>query len=200
MASEVEICNMALSFLGVDTIAALTEDSNEGKLCRLHYPLVRDAVLRAYSWGFAIRRTSLAAVLPAPDYQWLHQYQLPTGPSPLRCLRVLDTEQDESSAKRLWKVEGSKILTNYPAPLNIRYIAQVVDSQAFDPLFVIALSMRMAGFLAANATESAGRIEQSRIAYEAAITEARATDAATGQSGRIRGTLFLESREDSFSG
>lgn len=198
MASEVEICNMALDLLGADRIQSFADDTQSARLCSLNYPNLRDAVLMAYPWRFAIRRVSLTALATAPLYDWGFQYQLPTGPDPLKCLLVLDTEQDPNTADREWTIEGTKIFCDYSSPLKIRYIAQVIDTKEYDALFVIALSARLAIFLAAHITESAGRIDQARALYMEALAEARATNGAIGKSRNMRGIELLTSRGEGF--
>ncbi len=63
MASEVDICNLALSHLG-DTaeIASLSERSTQAKLCARFYPMARNTMLEMATWSFATRRVKLALV------------------------------------------------------------------------------------------------------------------------------------------
>ena len=56
MASEVDICNRALSKLGAARITSLTEDSVNARACNAMYESVRDAELRAHPWNFAMKR------------------------------------------------------------------------------------------------------------------------------------------------
>ena len=60
MASEVQICNLALAKIGDQQITSLTENSKAGRLCNLVYEPLRDATLRAHPWNFAITRETLA--------------------------------------------------------------------------------------------------------------------------------------------
>ena len=63
MASEVEICNLALSHLG-DTATVASSDPPEGSAqaehCARFYPIARDALLEMQNWKFATRRATLA--------------------------------------------------------------------------------------------------------------------------------------------
>ena len=42
MASEVEICNLALSNIRAGSINSLTEGSLQAQICKLKYPILRD--------------------------------------------------------------------------------------------------------------------------------------------------------------
>ena len=198
MATEVEICNMALDLIGANRITSLADNTLQGRICAANYPLLRDAVLTAYPWRFAIRRVSLTALVSTPIYGWGKEYQLPTGPNPLKWLLVLDTAQDATTADKEWTIEGTKLVADYSSPLLIRYIGQVTNTQEFDSLFVIALSARLAVHLSANITESAGRIDQARSLYQETIAEARATNGTLGKSGILRSIDLLSSRGEGF--
>lgn len=69
--TEVDICNRALSRLGCNTVSSPTglvkdivENSLEAKVCRSFYEQIRDSVLEARVWSFALHQDIVA---PAPD-------------------------------------------------------------------------------------------------------------------------------------
>ena len=51
--SKTDICNKALTYLGVKTIATITENSQQALRLNYIYETTRDAVLREFDWGFA---------------------------------------------------------------------------------------------------------------------------------------------------
>mgnify|MGYP000862511461 CR=1 FL=1 len=61
MASKVSIANGALERLGEKRIESLTQDDVRARSMNASFDSVRDALLRKYDWGFAIRRASIAA-------------------------------------------------------------------------------------------------------------------------------------------
>jgi hypothetical protein len=91
MASEVGICNLALSHLGdTATVASIKppDASVQAQLCARFYPIARDALLEMGSWGFATRRVQLTRLnLPtftdaagnATPGTWLYAYALPNA-------------------------------------------------------------------------------------------------------------------------
>jgi hypothetical protein len=149
MASEIQIMNMALIKLGADSITSRTDNKNSARVMNSIYEMVRDAELRRHRWRFAIRRASLAALTDSPlTGPFALQYQLPVD-----CLRVLAVGDDYPSAdlsdyrtqsSSEFSVESQKILTNFPAPLSLRYTARISDTGVFDPAFTEALASRLA--------------------------------------------------------
>jgi hypothetical protein len=181
MATDVSICNRALQILGADSIIALTDDNNRGRAMAIAYPAVRDAELRRHRWSFAIKRASLAALADAPTgSQFSTQFQLPND-----CLRVLqvgdfdvgpDLSDFRAAPTELYSVEGRQLLTNFSAPLFIRYLARVSES-LFDVAFAEALSARIAKEACYRITQSTEREQLCDAAYRAAIREATRANA-----------------------
>ena len=90
MASVVDICNSALNMIGASNILALTEDSKAARICNQRYTFVRDSVFRSHPWNCLIRRVSLTPDSETPEFDFSHQYTLPTDPFCLRVLRLED--------------------------------------------------------------------------------------------------------------
>lgn len=192
-ASVVAICNQALALLGADRITDLGDDSQPARLCSVFYEPARDAVLRAYPWNFAIRRAALAALTSTPAWGHDLEYQLPEGPTPEHCLRVLDVYlADERNEP--WRVEGRKILTSLTAPLYISYVARITDPAQYDPLFVKALAARLAVELAYPITASSSMLDLVSRLYTQALNEARVTDAQESSPETVSATDWLDVR------
>jgi hypothetical protein len=52
MASEVDICNLALGHIRAGSIGSLNDSSQPAKLCKNLYPILRDRCLRELPWHF----------------------------------------------------------------------------------------------------------------------------------------------------
>ena len=79
MATEVDICNLALAHLGDDaTIATIKppEGSAQAEKAARFYPIARDSLLEMHTWNFASKRGSLALTTVTLD-QWDYAYQAP---------------------------------------------------------------------------------------------------------------------------
>ncbi|XXJ19852.1 hypothetical protein ACR42D_09975 [Desulfovibrio caledoniensis] len=178
MQPDTQICNLALSLLKItDPIAnVLTESSTEALQCRMHWTPVLKEVLRAYPWRFALKRWNLGGPSDTDDpvFGWGYAYKLPQD-----CLRVVGvfgadgTELREAGS---WEKEGGCILTDEPGPVYITGVQLVEDAKRFDPLFVNALSYRLAAQIAPGVGE--GGMQDNMLAfYTSTLRSGRAIDA-----------------------
>lgn len=198
MASEVDICNIALNNLGASNINSLTEDSKSGRLCNQRYEFVRDTVFRAHPWNCLIQRVELAQDADTPSFGFSYQYQLPADPF---CLRVITmwtglTNSDAAAydnGEVMFKIEGRKLLTN-ESTAKIIYIARVTDPNEYDSLLVETISARLSAELCYAITGSAALLNPMLLSYEEKLKEARYTDATEGMPDRIMAETFIESR------
>lgn len=75
MASEVDICNLALSHIRAASITSLSGTDVRSVACNRQYAVTRDAVLRDHAWGFAKKRKVLILIedtYAGWDYAYLH--------------------------------------------------------------------------------------------------------------------------------
>jgi hypothetical protein len=156
MSSELDICNMALSHLGVSTeiqdLAA--ERSKEAQACRRFYEPTRDEVLRDFDWPFARRREALVKVANDPNTDWSYSYRRPTDALAIRSLPNDAGIRIDTSASRVVYSEGSDatgelIFTDQTAA-EVSYTFRVTDPTKFPPDFVSALSLLLASRIGAR--------------------------------------------------
>jgi len=167
MASEVDICNLALQRLGAKSISSLTEDSTRARECNRVYTHARDTEMRSHPWNFARARASLAASTTVPAFGPAFQYPLPAD-----FLRLLPS-RDQGTLQ----IEGGNILTSDTAPLEIIYIRRVTDPNAFDQGFVDLLAARIARDIAEKVTQANNKIQAAQAAYKEAKADARKVNA-----------------------
>jgi hypothetical protein len=152
MASEVDICNLALSHLGDDaTVAALDppEGSVQADHCARFYPMARDALLEMHEWNFATKRVALADLGSDWD-QWGYAYAKPNNM--LKALAVLPAGAGADTETQPYAIEvnaddADVIYTNQEGAV-LRFISRVTDPTKFSPLFVEALTWLLASKLA----------------------------------------------------
>jgi len=102
MPSQVEICNMALDFLGQTvTIASLTEASKAARACARHYDQVQSEMFALHPWPFATRAIALAEVSDTPHPGWAYQYAYPAGCA--RAWRVCPEDGVRMQSQALWR-------------------------------------------------------------------------------------------------
>jgi hypothetical protein len=185
MASEVSICNLALTKIGEEQILSLTEDSKAGRLCNLHYQPIRDTVLRSHLWNFAMKRATLAASTIAPEYDFTTQFPLPDD-----FIRIVDTDLLRGVE---WKIESGHLLTDDDA-VKIRYVSKITDPNKFDPMFIEALAARIAAELSQPLSDSTTLTQQMFQLYNQKMSEARGADAQEGTPDNIEADAWLDAR------
>jgi hypothetical protein len=101
MASEVDICNLALSHLGDDaTVSSINppEGSAQAEHCATFYPIARDALLELHQWNFSTKRVSLALLNVTPPSTWQYVYAAPGDALNLISILAPDAGDDQSVA------------------------------------------------------------------------------------------------------
>ena len=183
MASQTEICNLALSFLGAGTIVNLTDANTKAQVLNAEYAIVRDAELRKHVWRFSIARTSLAALVTAPaNGPYTQEFQLPVD-----CLRILMVGDSWPGADMSdyrtgpstddYVAEGDKILSNLPAPLSLRYVKKITDTGLFDSAFTVAFAAMLAWKCCERITQSLDKRKAASQEYDEAISAATRANA-----------------------
>lgn len=152
MASEVDICNLALARLGDNaTVASIDppEGSAQAEHCARFYPVARDSLLEMHAWKFATRRVLLAQ-LTTDTWNWPFAYAEPTGV--LKLLAVLPASAASDADTQEYEAEtdgnGTPIILTDQEGASLRYVARVTDTTVFSPLFVDALAWLLASYLA----------------------------------------------------
>ncbi len=176
MASQVDIANRALTKLGAARIISFADDNKQARAIFSMFEIVRDAELRSHIWSFSVKRASLAALVSTPD--WGFQTEFPVPSDCLRILMVNDVyngpslEDYRNQPVAEYSLEGNKILTNFPAPLKIRYVSRVFDTTQWDSMFVEAMACRLAMELAEDLTQSNTKRELAQSEYVSALRNA----------------------------
>jgi len=156
--TKVQICNMALTHIGIkQLISAITDDNEEAAMCNLHYDSALETALHEADWGFARRRYTLVAEAGTPPDPWSYQYQWPTN-----CIRVLRIDDEllrrrvESRPQYRFETNGSGariIYTNW-ADAVVIYTYNETDDQIYTPAFSYYLSWVLAARIAGPLTSS----------------------------------------------
>lgn len=176
MASEVDICNLALGNLGdIANVSSIDppEGSAQAQLCAQFYPIARDSLLEMHTWGFATRRSNLALLqdLSGTQTQWQYIYQAPSNV--LNYMAVLDQNASDDYSQQFpmaytqtgvinngqgiytpqpFVVEtledGTEVIYTNQENAMLRYTVKITDPTKFSPLFVETLSHYLAAKLA----------------------------------------------------
>lgn len=183
--SNVQVCNYALTLLGANNITALDESSEEARKCSALFDLVRDKVLVAHPWNFAIARVNLGLLADAPESDYDYKFQLPNG-----CLRVLSTNLPEGDS---YKIEGRELLCD-ASSIIIKYIDQLTDVSKWSPQFVTAIGSALAAALAYPLTGSRTIEADMNALYERELKQAIGLDSAEGTPDELLQDDWLTGR------
>lgn len=204
MATEVDICNLALAHLGDDaTIASLNppEGSAQAEKAARFYPIARDNLLEMHTWNFAAKRGNLALTTNTLD-QWDYAYIAPSDM--MNPVAIISPSAQNDYATRMsagdtpgnltanfaptivagqytpqqFAIEGSFIYTNQENAM-LRYQAYVTDPTLFSPLFVTTLSWHLASMLAGpiiKGDQGMAEAKRSTQMMQGYLTQAKQSD------------------------
>lgn len=148
MASEVDVCNLALSHIGqAADISAISppDGSADADHCARFYPIARNELLEEFDWTFARKRATLAELTNDRE-DFAFRYARPSD-----CLKerrlLPDGYTDDQNDVGIWQREGDSIYTDDELSVLV-YTRLLNDPTKFSPLFVIALSWRVASYIA----------------------------------------------------
>jgi len=192
MASDVDVCNLSLGWLGKKPILSLDDPQTEAVLCKQNYPVSRDAVLSDAEWTFSIKRFQLPQDAEVPAYGYGVKYLVPE--EVIRLLNVNDEqlEQGQTSGGD-WQLEGPYIVTN-AGQANVRAITRVTDPDLFSPEFVRCVAARLASDMCMALTNSKGREETLEKKYYTYLGRAKAQDGRQGTSKRLMSNWLRRAR------
>jgi len=180
MASEVDICNLALGLIGDEANVSSIDppDSTVQALqCSRFYALARNQLLERHSWGFATKRVALSLHATATTDVWKYQYAKPSDM--LKPLAVLLGAYTDDENRQDYIIEGDRILTNVENAV-LKYTAVITDTTKYTPLFIEALAhllaSRIVGPIVKGSTGMKLASEMKKLA-EKTFLEAAASDA-----------------------
>lgn len=198
MASEIEICNRALSRISVNyLIEDLTELSVQAQNCNQHYAPCRDEALEDAPWNFAQKVEALAVVadVTIPGYQFAYRY-------PTDCLKasVLTDEMGQRMPLQVcaWDVwnydlfemyrrrapfrvmadpstDGARIICTDMPEAYLWYTVRVIDPNQMSTLFRSALAWKLAGELALIQRADPRLAQTAMQQYMAEVSRAQAS-------------------------
>lgn len=159
MASDVQICNLALAHLGDEAnVASISppDQSAQASYCATFYPLALSMVLTDHDWQFAIKTVTLAQVSNSNSL-WKYCYQLPSDFMNVSALFDVNAIDDlnglpATGSQQTYTIElsdsGLGVLYTNQYGAMLKYTALVTNTAQFSPGFVEALSWRLAAYLA----------------------------------------------------
>ena len=194
MTTQLEICNIALSYVGATPIADLSETSTEAIWCNTNYEPLKQAVLAERTWNFAEATTETTNATEAPGGGYLYAY-------PAGAVRVYRCYKQILPTRRLanWQRQGPNILADFDGTLYIIGTDSSTLEADFPPMFTQALAARMAMEMALPIARSQSMLAGLVSMYEQKISAAAAADGSEGRSERHDSSELTSSRVGGYS-
>lgn len=197
MATQVQICNLALMNIGVRSITSLTEASEAARRCALVYDAAVEAVLREHDWNFANRTESLALISGETLDGWEYVYMYPSN-----CLNPLKIKDEDGSAPDVpyvFKVQqsssgASKSIATDVVNAKLEYTAKISDEAMFDSSFVEALSYKLAAMLAQPLTKNTTLAGNMFTLYQSVMLKAKSVNKNEGNYKSEPTSSYIDAR------
>lgn len=193
MASQVDICNLALSHLSCGAIQSLSDGSESARLLQLHYDRCRQSVLRDFPWSFSRITNTLALTtftIPAWDYCYAY---------PLKCLKIIRVFDSRYREKEEFEIRLSpdgttKMIVTDVKDAYAEYIFDMEDTTLYDSLFIEALSYKIAFELNHVKTSDAALAQELLQRYQLTLSTAQHSTAVEENKHIEYPNRYLEAR------
>lgn len=140
MPTKVTICSDSSLLVGGNPIADLTDDTTEARLTSNLFEMVRDDLLRAHPWTFAIKRVDLSPLSTPPEYGFRYAFNCPSD-----MLRLLSVDNAQMGIH--FVLENRKILADI-ASIRLRYVYRNEEVAGWAPDFVSTVTYELASQIA----------------------------------------------------
>jgi len=156
MSSTTEISNLAISHLGIGKeIANLdTEQTEEASACRRYFESAKKATLSDLDWTFATKFAVLNLIESEPNEEWNFSYRYPSDCINMR--RILSGQRQDTQKTRVpYRISADsagRIIYTDKENAEIEYTKNVTDPGLFSAEFALALSFRLASYIAPRLT------------------------------------------------
>jgi hypothetical protein len=156
MASKTEICNLAISHLGIgkEISDVETERSEEALACKRYYDIARINTLSDQEWSFATKRDTLGLIEESPNDEWVYSYRYPIDCLDLRRI-ISGYRTDQESTAVPFKISRDavgKLIYTDMAEAEAEYTEDLKNVTFFTSEFIVALSFRIAFYVAPRLT------------------------------------------------
>lgn len=185
--SKIDLCSLALLKIGANSIASFDEGTAEAELAANIYHSVRDALISAHPWNFALTQQTLAKLAIQPVADFANAFQLPAD-----CLRVHSAGPEGRGRGLEYRISERHLHTNAEVVvLTYLYRPKEVD---FPPFFEMALIARLAAEFCIPLTDSTSRWEGLRKVAEQEFRRAKLIDSQEDSAPHFEDFSLIEVR------
>lgn len=183
MATQKEICNIALGLLGAEPIDSISDNTRVAKCCLTFYESTKLNLLRSHNWNFAMKRATVnSSATPAFEYKY-------AVTKPTDYLRIVSFYNYSGS----FKEEGGSILLNQSSA-QINYIRSDVTEADFDPSFAVCLASKLAHVMCYQITQSGTLVPSMEKIHKDDLAQARRNNAISNTPDAFQEPVWLTER------
>lgn len=194
MATDVDICNLALAHIGDSALVTSitgSDNSTQALQCARFYAIARDQALERHPWRFSLKHSTLSAAAVTPPESWSYAYALPDN-----WLRIVQVLRSGTTVTETYQglplpvvqripfsvemVGSTQVLLCNQAECTVQYMEKVTDTTKYTSGLVAAISYLLASYLAGPIIKgkAASTMSQAmRQQYEVALLNAASLEA-----------------------
>lgn len=173
--TKTDLANIAAGFLGEQPLASIEPPSTkEAAAWARCYDLIREDILCAHNWNFAMTLKTLTVSATAPQHTWTYAYDLPDNF--LRFIRI--EGQSATRPEKYYEVMGRQLFYDDAAgaSINIEYMANVTDLSLWQPNARMAFAKYLAKEMVFYYQKNNRTVERLEGEYIRALKLAISTD------------------------
>ncbi len=173
--------------IGANSIASFDEGTAEAEVAANLYPIVRDALISAHPWNFALAQKTLAKLAIEPVADFANAFQLPAD-----CLHVLSAGSEGRGRGLEYRISERRLHTNGEFVV-LTYLYRPKEKD-FPPFFDMALIARLAAEFCIPLTDSTSRWEGLRKIAEEEFRRAKRIDSQEDAAPHFEDFTLIEVR------
>ncbi|MBU0858673.1 MAG: hypothetical protein KJ667_01930 [Alphaproteobacteria bacterium] len=185
--SDIALSSRALIRIGAAPLSSFNDGTAESEIAGALFAPVRDALLSAYGWSFALGQVELSPLAVPPVADYAQAFALPND-----FLRALSAGTGGRGRGVNYRIARGALHTNVDAVM-LTYIFRPAEEE-FPPYFDAALIARLSAELTIPITENTSRAEAMFKLAEMEYERARQIDAQQDTPGRIEDFSLINAR------
>jgi len=185
--NDIALCSRALIRLGASPITSFDDSTAESEIAGALFAPVRDALLSAYPWTFAMGQLALTKSSEAPVADYQNAFHLPND-----FLRAISAGGAGRGRGTNYRIARNMLHTNEEEVV-LTYIFRP-EEEEFPPFFDMALINRLAAEFCIPVTESTSRAETMYRLAEREYERARQIDAQQDSPNAIEDFTLIDVR------
>jgi hypothetical protein len=168
--TSIDLCSRALVKIGASSISSFDEGTAEAHVAASIYPAIRDGLLSAHPWNFALAQRRLAKLAASPIADYESGFALPED-----SLRIISAGAGARGRGLAYRIQQRTLYTN-AEDVVLTYVFRATEAD-FPPFFNLALIDRLAAEFCIPLTDSTSRWAGLYKIAEDELRRARLTDA-----------------------